>query len=31
MTMDMELETLRENEQGQEVVIFRFRPSGVAS
>ena len=29
MTMEMELETLRENEEGQEVVIFRFRP-GVA-
>lgn len=26
MTMDMELETLRENDRGQEVVVFRFRP-----
>ena len=26
MPMDMELETLRENEKGQEVVVFRFRP-----
>jgi len=27
MPMEMELETLRENEQGQEVVVFRFRAS----
>ena len=26
MPMDMELETLRKNEKGQEVVVFRFRP-----
>ena len=27
MAMDMDLETLRKNEEGQEVVVFRFRPS----
>ena len=27
MSMNMELETLRENKEGQEVVVFRFRPS----
>ncbi|HZO08260.1 MAG TPA: OB-fold domain-containing protein [Myxococcota bacterium] len=26
MPMELELETLRENREGQEVVIFRFRP-----
>ncbi len=26
MQMELELETLRRNEQGQDVVIFRFRP-----
>ena len=26
MPMELELETLRENKKGQEVVIFRFRP-----
>ena len=31
MAMDMELETLRENEQGQEVVTFRFCRSRVGS
>lgn len=28
MAMELELETLRENRAGQEVVIFRFRPAG---
>jgi uncharacterized OB-fold protein len=27
MQMEIELETLRENKQGQEVVIYRFRPA----
>ena len=27
MEMELELETLRENRQGQEVVIYRFRPA----
>ena len=26
MPMELELETLRENREGEEVVIFRFRP-----
>ena len=28
MEMELELEALRENQEGQEVVIFRFRPRG---
>jgi hypothetical protein len=28
MEMELELETLRENKEGQEVVIHRFRPVG---
>lgn len=28
MEMQIELETLRENDEGQEVVVFRFRPAG---
>ena len=28
MEMEVELETLRENKEGQEVVIHRFRPTG---
>jgi uncharacterized OB-fold protein len=28
MDMEVELETLRENKEGQEVVIHRFRPAG---
>ena len=31
MPMQLELETLRENQAGQEVVIFRFRPAGEAA
>ncbi len=31
MAMEMELETLRENEQGENVVIFRFCPSAQPS
>jgi hypothetical protein len=27
MEMELELETLRENSKGEEVVIFRFRPT----
>jgi len=27
MEMELELETLRQNKQGQDVVIYRFRPS----
>jgi hypothetical protein len=27
MEMEIELETLRENKQGQEVVIYRYRPA----
>jgi uncharacterized OB-fold protein len=30
MEMELELEALRENEQGQEAVIFRFRPVAAA-
>jgi hypothetical protein len=30
MRMEMELETLRENKEGSEVVIHRFRPAGEA-
>jgi len=30
MQMELELEVLRENSQGQEVVIYRFRPAGGA-
>jgi uncharacterized OB-fold protein len=28
MPMELELETLRESKQGEDVVIFRFRPAG---
>ena len=28
MPMQLELETLRESKQGEDVVIFRFRPAG---
>ena len=28
MEMDLELEALRENQQGEEIVIYRFRPAG---
>jgi hypothetical protein len=28
MRMEMELETLRENKEGAEVVVHRFRPAG---
>jgi uncharacterized OB-fold protein len=31
MPMELELETLRENKEGQEVVIFRFRPLEAAA
>jgi len=31
MPMRLELETLRENSEGQDVVIFRFRPEGAQS
>ena len=27
MEMEIELETLRENEAGQDVVVYRFRPA----
>jgi hypothetical protein len=30
MTMELDLETLRVDKQGREVVIFRFRPVGAA-
>ena len=30
MPMELELETLRENKKGQEVVIYRFRPAGAS-
>lgn len=30
MPMELDLETLRENREGEEVVIFRFRPLGPA-
>ena len=28
MAMELELETLRHNERGEDVVIYRFRPAG---
>jgi len=31
MEMQMELETLRQNEEGEDVVIFRFRPNADAA
>ena len=31
MEMQIELETLRENREGQEVVIYRFRPAEAAA
>jgi hypothetical protein len=30
MQMELELETLRENKEGQDVVIHRFRPLGAS-
>ena len=30
MPMQLELETLRETEQGEEIVMYRFRPSGAS-